>query len=141
MALVEAAGGAVLKKKPAWFDDRSGIGSDGGATASTVVVPFHAQKCRTAKRVSYFVIEENEATETEERRVLRVFRRRPQLGFATKAWLLDCFDRFEIVDADGFEEGDEEEEVDGDALEVLRRRQAARVSRSKDDGSEYLMAL
>ena len=75
----------------------------------------------------------------EERRVLRVFRRQPQLGLATEAWLLDCFNRFEIVDADGFEEG--EEEVDVDVLEVLGRRQAARVSRSKDDGSEYLMVL
>ena len=85
---------------------------------------------------------------------LKVSKACPNLGRATKSWLLNCFDRFEIIDAENFEEGDVENnektsgkpdrngvQVSEKSLEALRELQAKRISRSRDDGSEYLMAL
>merc|ERR1719383_607345 len=98
--MIEAAGGVVLMKKPAWLDEKEGADVGGACT-----VPFHAQKCQTAKRVSYFVIEEEKPVEekdVDKISSLRVFRRCPQIGYATKSWLLDCFDRYEIIDAEDF---------------------------------------
>ena len=186
----------ILKRKPSWFGDAAaggggggagGGGESGGGGGGRLSVPFHAQKCRVVKHVSYYVIEEDDETrdgeeeeeedkcelekenrpttdESAARKIvetrgfpfLRVFRRSPQLGFARKSWLLDCIDRFEIVDAKDFEEEEKEKEEEEDVgtsgrltllmaredpLEALRRRQGTRMSRSKGDGTEYLMAL
>ena len=175
--MIEIAGGMILSRKPAWFD-----GERGGCGSGPLSVPFHAQKCVVAKNVAYFVIsegdgrsrrsadgdEDKENLDTDLTRFknadrsipksvgqeLKVSKACPNLGRATKSWLLNCFDRFEIIDAENFEEGDVENnektsgkpdrngvQVSEKSLEALRDLQAKRISRSRDDGSEYLMAL
>jgi len=156
--LIEIAGGMILSRKPAWFDD--GVGGTGA-----VSVPFHAQKCKVAKNVVYYVVNggdvEGEGGYTEGDKEnydtgagasdadrVRVKRSCPQLGWTTKSWLLDCFDRFEIIDSKDFIEEEtfsSSNNVRGKiaekSLEALRELQSTRISRSRDNGTEYLMAL
>jgi len=152
--MISSAGGMILLRRPTCFDGQ-------------ICVPFHAQKLEFLKNCCYFIVEDDDVEEnfagrgtavqlanngdgsepdtdaarsrgTAKSYGPRVNQRSPRVAYCNKNWLLDCFDRFEIIDAQRYHE---DGTGDTDMVESLRARQSIRTSRSRDCGTDYLMAL
>jgi hypothetical protein len=118
--LIDMSGGLILSRKPSCFE---------GATS----VPFHAQKLTYLKNACYYIISDVDNF------LPRVAESSPRVAFCSKNWVLDCFDQYEIIDANAFV--DSSEKVD--SVESLEHQQSIRNSRSRmrGTGDEYFMSL